>query len=427
LLAFTSALCVIASTAGCSSESDEPVDLQFWAFGNEGEAARSLLSDFAAQHPEIRLSVQPIPWVAAHEKLLTAFAADNLPDVCHLGNTWIPEFVALDALQPLDTWLDDSSISPDNYFPGIWETNRIGDHLYGVPWYVDTRVLFYRRDLLAELGWHAPPATWDEWAEVLGALRTRMPPDTYPILLPTNEWEQLTILGLQATDGLLREGNRYGNFRSEEFQGVFAFYLNMYKNAYAPRMRNTQWGNVYQDFAEGRYAMYVTGPWNVGEFRRQVPAEDLARWSAAPLPSANGHTPGVSLAGGGSLVVTRAGRHKKAAWQLVEFLSRPEVQLEFYRLVGDLPARTDAWDHPKLADNRWTSAFHQQLSRVAPPPRVPEWERIATKLYEAAERVIDDRESASVALVKLDEQVDAILEKRRWMLTQAAAPCEQKP
>ena len=79
-------------------------------------------------------------------------AADRLrrriatPDVAQLGNTWIPEFAAIGALEPLDAARRGVAVARGgrDYFPGIWETNVLDGALYGVPWYVDTRVLFYR-------------------------------------------------------------------------------------------------------------------------------------------------------------------------------------------------------------------------------------------------------------------------------------------
>ena len=99
----------------------------------------------------MRVEVQQLPWTAAHEKLLTAFAGDATPDVCQLGNTWIPEFAALNALEPLDARVAASPVDRRRATTsrGIWDTNVVDGKLYGVPWYVDTRLLFYRRDLLA--------------------------------------------------------------------------------------------------------------------------------------------------------------------------------------------------------------------------------------------------------------------------------------
>ena len=54
-----------------------------------------LLPQFHREHPDIHVDVQQIPWTAAHEKLLTAHVGDAFPDFAQIGNTWIPELVAL--------------------------------------------------------------------------------------------------------------------------------------------------------------------------------------------------------------------------------------------------------------------------------------------------------------------------------------------
>ena len=90
--------------AGCSKPSSQGRRVRFWAVGREGEVAAELIRGFRREHPDIEVEVQKLPWTAAHEKLLTAYAGDTLPDLCQLGNTWIPEFAALDALEPLDAF-----------------------------------------------------------------------------------------------------------------------------------------------------------------------------------------------------------------------------------------------------------------------------------------------------------------------------------
>ena len=95
---------------------------------------------------------------------------------------------------------------------------------------------------------------------------------------------------------------------------------------------------MLEEFARGNIAMWMTGPWNLGEFRRRLSPTEQNLWMTAPLPGPNG--PGASTAGGSSLVVFEASRAKDAAWQLIEFLSAPEIQREFHALTGDLPPRT---------------------------------------------------------------------------------------
>jgi multiple sugar transport system substrate-binding protein len=414
------AAAALATLAACSSPGERGgVTLRFWALGAEGEKVQPLVREFERQHPGIRVEVQQIPWTAAHEKLLTAHVGNSTPDVAQLGNTWVPEFAALDALTALDDRTGEGSAVPRSaYFPGIWDTNVVGGRLYGVPWYVDTRVLFYRADLLKAAGYDSIPQTWVGWKAAMQAMRRRMGPRQYPILLPTNEWTYPVAFGLQAGAPLLRDGGRYGGFEDPRFRQAFGFYLSIFRDTLAPAVSNTQISNLYQEFARGNIAMYITGPWNLGEFANRLPKELQGSWATAPLPGPDG--PGVSLAGGASLVVFRASEHPREAWALVEFLSRPDVQARFYHATGDLPARREAWADSALAGDVRMRAFRVQLERVAPTPQVPEWEQIATKVADYSEAAVRGAKTGDQALRGLDGDVDALLEKRRWLLARQA-------
>ena len=413
-------LAALSLLAACGSSSSPETVLRFWAMGREGEVVAELLPEFERSHPGIRVKVQQLPWTAAHEKLLTAFAGDATPDLCQLGNTWIPEFVALNALEPLDRYAAGSSIvHADDYFAGIWDTNQVDGTLYGVPWYVDTRLVFYRRDLLKRAGFSAPPRSWQEWRGMLAAVQKRAPPDRYAILLPVNEFEPLLALALQQDEPLLREDGRWGNFAAPGFRRALGFYLEMFQHGWAPAMANVALSNVWNEFGRGRFAFYVSGPWNIGELKRRLPADQQETWMTAPLPGPDG--PGASIAGGSSLVMFRASRHQMAAWRLIEFLSQPAVQRRFHALTGDLPPRRATWKDPGLATDAHARAFRDQLERVKPPPKVPEWERIATEMRLVAERAVHGALSVDQAARELDARADRILEKRRWLLAQGRA------
>ena len=248
------------------------------------------------------------------------------------------------------------------------------------------------------------------------AVKRKAGPGRYAIVLPTNEWAQPVILGMQAGSPLLKDGGRYGAFSDSAFRRAFDFYLSLYGDGLAPVAGTNDVANVYQEFARGQFAMWITGPWNIGEMKRRLPAELQNSWGTMPMPGPTGDSSGVSLAGGSSLVLFRASRHKKEAWQLVEFLSSPERQMQFASLTGDLPARREAWRRAGLADDRYTRAFWQQLERVRPTPQVPEWELIATKVLEYSEQAIRGGVPAATVLQRLDRDVDEALEKRRWML-----------
>lgn len=405
----------IVVAAGCSTPASRDQHITFWVMGREGEVVSQLLPEFERSHPGIKIDVQLLPWTAAHEKLLTAYAGDSTPDVSQLGNTWVPELAALDALQPLRPFIAGSRhVRQDDYFPGIWDTNVIDGVLYGLPWYVDTRLVFYRRDLMANAGFATPPRDWAEWSRAMAAIKTQAGMKKYSILLPLNEFEPLLALALQQDEPLLRDGGRRGNFRSAGFRRALGFYVSMFQRSWAPRMSNTQISNVWDEFGRGFYAFYISGPWNIAEFKKRLPASQQGDWMTMPLPGPNG--PGASIAGGSSLVVFRTSRHQAAAWQLIEYLSMPSSQQRLHELTGAMPARRSAWNNPRLAGDVYASAFRDQLERAKPTPKVPEWERIATEMNLVTEQAVHGDLTIDQAVTMLDARVDAILEKRRWML-----------
>jgi len=416
---------------GCTRGDADTEVVRFWAMGREAEVVAELIPEFERDNPGIRVEIQQIPWTAAHEKLLTAFAADALPDVCQLGNTWIPEFAALQTLEPLQPYVDASAVvEPDDYFPGIWDTSVIDGTLLGVPWYVDTRLLYYRKDLLRQAGFDAPPATWAEWERAMAAITQQGGPRRYAVLMPLNEFEQQLSFALQQDDPLLRDDDGYGNFESPGFRRALGFYANMFEQGWAPKMSETQISNVWDEFFNGFYAFYLSGPWNIREFRKRQPAALADQWGTMPLPGPDG--PGAGIAGGTSLVLFRGSQRKQAAWKLVEFLSQPDIQQRFHAMIGNLPPRRSTWEHPALAQDELARAFRDQLERVKPAPKVLEWERIVQEMRIVTEQVVRGGQSQDAAVRQLDARVDAILAKRRWMQQRdreaaAAAAGEGRP
>jgi multiple sugar transport system substrate-binding protein len=411
------AACAVLAAA-CSRADPDATEVEIWAMGREGEILPDLIGEFEAENPQIRVKVQQIPWTAAHEKLLTAFVGDALPDIAQLGNTWIAEFAALDALMDLTASLGVSdAIDKSDYFPGVWATNVVDGSVLGVPWYVDTRLLFYRRDLLAKAGFDHPPRDWAELRRACEAVKSEAGAGKFAFLLPLNEFEPQLMLALQQEDPPLRENGQFGNFSSAGQRAALDYYLSFFRDGLAPPARASEIANVWNEFARGYFSFYVTGPWNIGNFRDRLPQELQDSWMTAPLPGPSG--PGASIAGGSSLVIFKTSERKGAALQLIEFLARPEIQARFYALSGNLPPRRSSWNFPGVKSDPHIAAFEDQLERTVPAPQVPEWERIAQELRIVTEKAVYEGWDAEMAARELDRRVDAILEKRRWMIAQA--------
>src|SRR6185503_20454901 len=99
----------------------------------------------------------------------------------------------------------------------IWNTNVVDGETWGIPWYVDTRVLFYRKDILKAAGYDSMPQDWSGFRAAMAAVVRMRPKGSTAILLPVNEWTVPVVLGLQAGSPLLKDDGTRGAFADPEF------------------------------------------------------------------------------------------------------------------------------------------------------------------------------------------------------------------
>jgi len=307
----------------------------------------------------------------------------------------------------------------DGQFPGVVETNRIDGRLMALPWYVDTRLQFYRRDLFERAGFQAPPDRWDDWKAALHAVQAKGGGHGFAILLPINEYEHLTQMALSAGASLLNANGTRGAFRAPEFRRALTFYKSLFDEKLAPIAGAAQISNVWNEFARGYFAVYPSGPWTIGDMKSRLPPRLQHSWATAPFPGPDG--PGRSTPGGSSLVVYKSTRNAAACWKLVTQLVAPTSQQRLQELTGDLPPTRAVWASTGLLSDPITQAFALQLERTSPLPKVPEWERIATEMQTVAELCVRGRMNVDDAVAEMDKRADRLLEKRRWMLSRSRA------
>ena len=96
-------------------------DITVWALGAEGEKLGEIAKDFEAENPDAKVNVTVIPFDAAHDKIASAIAGGQTPDMTLLGTTWLPEFAATGALDPTPEDVIDKS----KFFEGSWNTTVV--------------------------------------------------------------------------------------------------------------------------------------------------------------------------------------------------------------------------------------------------------------------------------------------------------------
>jgi multiple sugar transport system substrate-binding protein len=345
--------------------------LDVWAMGTEGEKLQAFVKPFEQANPGVHVKVTAIPWEAAHDKIANAIAAGKTPDVALVGTTWMGEFAQAGGLDPTPKGL----VKQSDFYPGGWASTVVADTSYGVPWYVETRVLYYRTDLAKKAGWDKAPQSWAELKQFTADLKKKAHVK-YPISLQpgqTGSWQTVMPFawsnGATLTDG---SGKKY-TLDSKQMTEALDYYKSFFANGDSPT-RMLDPGELESGFAKGTYGSFVSGPWHMG----LVEDAGLTRkkYAVAPLPGKT-HGPGTSFTGGGDLAVFKDSDNRDSAWKLVSWLSRPDVQQKWYTAVGDLPAVESAWDSGTLAKDPYFQVFHDQLNSAKAPPSVPTWEQVA--------------------------------------------------
>ena len=98
-----------------------------------------------AENPDVKVNVTPVAWDQAVAKLQTAIAGKTTPDVSQMGTDMMGQFGATGAFEPVP-----ADIDPSVFFESAWNTNLVDGVVSGVPWYVETRLLYYRTDIAEE-------------------------------------------------------------------------------------------------------------------------------------------------------------------------------------------------------------------------------------------------------------------------------------
>jgi multiple sugar transport system permease protein len=365
---------------------------------------------FEERHPGVVVETQAIPWEAAHAKLLTAVVGGIPPDVSQMGTTNMAEFAAMGALEPLDARAGrSSSAAPDAFFPGWLQTCIVNNVLYGVPWYVDTRVLFYRKDLLAAAGFPRPPETWEELKEAARRLAGRRSADgkkLYGISLGSRGWVELLTAVWQNGGDPLKPSE-------PAFYEAMRHYVGFFREGLAPTKEAVD-VNITHAFEIGYLPMFISGPWMVEITQKELPRL-AGRWDVAMLP---GRKTRQSFVGGSNLVVFRDSKKKDLAWEFLEFMSEAPTQVEWMRRTTDLPSVKKAWLDPYFADKPMAQVFGRQLFQTASPPAIPEWEQIASAIEDAMERIVLDSslspDQINVALHELETRILKMRAERTW-------------
>lgn len=399
---------------GCGRDSDEPAaekaedisagpatgTITVWAMGTEGEKLGVLAKEFEAANEGVTVKVTPVPWDAAHDKIATAIAGRQTPDVSLIGTTWMGEFAksgALDQTPP--------AIDGEQFFPGSWDTTKVNGTSYGVPWYVETRLLYYRKDLAQRAGVQ-PPTSWSALTEFAQGLKQSGGAKWGIYLQPGGQgsWQTFLPFAWQAGASLTASDDASFALDSPEMTKALDYYKTFYTDGLSPKAP-LQEGALERSFVDGSVGSFVSGPWHIGLLKDVGGADFVDKIGLAQMPREQA---GTSFVGGGNLAVFEDSENRDSAWKFVQFLTQPQTQIKWYQTVTDLPSVKSAWDDAVLKSDPMLSQFGTQLDDAKSPPTIPNWEQVANVIDQEVEKVAKGGASGADAVKAMQERATQI-------------------
>ncbi|WP_336789957.1 sugar ABC transporter substrate-binding protein [Paenibacillus sp. MMO-177] len=379
------------------------VTLNVWGMGEEAKSLPKIAEQFEAENPDIKINVQPLPWDTAHDKLLTAVASKKGPDVVQMGTTWIPEFANAGALMDLSSDIANyPELADSNFYEGSLNTTKYDGKTVGVPWYIDTRVLYYRTDLLKEVGYDQAPKTWDELKDAADKLKARGA-NKYGISLDVKE-QTLMFMFARQNGSKLIEGNK-PLFNEPQFVEAVDYLNSFFKDGDTPLDLGI---DIVAGFkGDGILPMFISGPWMVKLINDQAP-ELKGKWATAVLPAKENN---ISALGGSNLSVFQYTQHKEEAMKFLAYMSKPETQLKWLELANALPSTKKAWEDPKLTSDPNLKVIGEQMKSSEPMPLLKPWEQVAQEALNSFEKIYRGQSKTQDEMNSFNKKATDILSK----------------
>ena len=156
-----------ATAASSAAESTgEKTKITFWYShsGDEAAAFEQAIASYNASQDKVEVEGLS---VTDKQKIIVALSGSEAPDVIEVSNQDIINYANNGLIEPLSAKAEADSYDLASTFSAQALTaNTLDDELYGMPLAAMIIEMFYNKDILAEIGYDAPPATMEELYEM---------------------------------------------------------------------------------------------------------------------------------------------------------------------------------------------------------------------------------------------------------------------
>ncbi len=330
----------------------------------------------------ISIQRETVPGDTLIQKVLQQASSKTLPDVLMLDNPDVQQIAATGALAPLN----DMGVTAEGFAQGIVDAGSYDGKLYGLAPVVNTIALFYNTQMLTEAGVQ-PPKTWDE---LKAAAKKLTKPGRYGIAFNANA----TYEGAwQFLPAMWTNGGDETDLTSPQVAEALQLWTDLVQSGSASKsVVNWTQGDAKDQFAAGKAAMMVNGPWQIPSLQ----TTPNVKWDVVQFPvNKAGQTPVAPLGGEAWTVPLNKDQAKQQkAADFVKCLTSDENELTWAKARFTVPTRTALLD-TYVKDVPSMAAFTEQVknARSRTGKLGDKWPDAAKVIYQAVQLALTGKAS----------------------------------
>ncbi len=333
---------VVPMLCGCAKpEKPGIVHLRLIMWGKQEELGfyNESLKAFYKDHPNIRVSVELIPWARMLDKLLICTAAGQTPDVSRVDSTYFTPCAAKGVLECLDPYIkNDPAFDINDFYKEAVEGWGMYDgKIYGLPSDVDIYAMYYNKTMFDKSHIPYPDGTWD-WNKLLEVAR-KLTQDTNGDgkldqwgCVPDTWWQD--YIWQNGGDIVSNDNKRCLLDQPAAYEALQ--WMSDLRTRYhvAPSPADAQDIGPQKMFTNGQIGMLVSGSWATPLiFEKEVKTFD---YDVAPIPMGKHRA---AFMGGAAFGILSRSKHKKEAWELAKFMTSPTFQGYYAKTQHIIPSR----------------------------------------------------------------------------------------
>jgi multiple sugar transport system substrate-binding protein len=340
--------------------------------GTEDEALwKGIIKSFNGEFPNVKVKVEVQPWDRRVEKLTTALAAGQGPDVWYINIEDIPNHATNGRLASFDSLLSDE-VKAD-YLPKALAGLTYNETLWAAPILLSVRGTMYNTKLFNEAGIQGDLVTWKQLQDAAPKFKEK---DSYLLSFETSSpQDDFYPYFWQAGGQVFSDDGKSVLYNSTEGVEALTFLVGLFQNKYIPESSATAQTSI--PIAETPLGM---GEVAIGTSESSGIVQLSSAWGDGVLqigpPFKNKKQAAIGTVAGYAISAKAESKDAAAAW--VNYVIRPETMKNIDHSSGYFAPRKSVGsiygDDPVLGE------LEKYLPMVQPPPIHPLGRQIAQDL-----------------------------------------------